>query len=150
MGCNDDRTDSLRDQESRLRLGVRVVIKVNDAAAHAVGLRADRPGSILAVTLADGSGVERPVPFETQSGGTYEYSYLAPAQKALRLKVSSSQFLLADGSGLPIDERGHVFPIVTPLPAARKPGVPNIRLPFTAPRFGPPPVVVSVGIRGRR
>lgn len=137
-------------QEIRLRLGVRVVVKADDSSGHSASRDPNPPGSVLAVTLADGSGIEHPVPLTSEGAGIYEYSYLAPAQTALRLKVSSSHFLLADSSGSPIDERGHVFPVTTPSLAARSSALQNIRLPFTPPRFGPPPVAVPVRIRGKK
>ena len=90
------------------------------------------------------------MPVVSYSDRMYEYSYLAPARAALRVKVSSSEFLLTDGSDSRIDERGHVFSITTPSLEARTPALPNIRFPFTAPRFGPQPVVIPVKIRGKK
>jgi hypothetical protein len=79
----------------------------------------------------------------------YEYSYLTPAETALRLKVASNEFFLADASGSPIDERGHIFSVKTPS-ATAPPKRPNMRLPFSVVRFGPPPVVLPVKIRGKK
>jgi hypothetical protein len=107
-------------QEIRLRLGIPVAVDGR------FGRLRGQPGpeeawSVLAVILADASGIERPIPLTNQGGAVYEYSYLAPARTALRVKVSSNEFLLADGSGSPIDERGQVFSAVTPSVTARSP-----------------------------
>jgi hypothetical protein len=80
----------------------------------------------------------------------YEYSYLTPAETALRLKVASNEFFLADASGSPIDERAHISSVTTPAATARASERRSKRLPFTVVRFGPPPVVVPVKIRGRK
>jgi len=80
----------------------------------------------------------------------YEYSYLTPAETALRLRVSSNEFFLADAAGSPIDERGHIFSVTTPSAAASASKRPQRRVPFTVVRFGPPPVVVPVKIRGKK
>jgi len=137
-------------QEIRLRLGIRVVVKLHDPSGHAANRDPKKPGSPLAVTVAGASGRERPLPLTNYGGGVYEYSYLTPAETALRLRVSSNEFLLADASGSPIDERGHMFSVTTPSAAASASKRPERRVPFSVVRFGPPPLVVPVKVRGRK
>jgi hypothetical protein len=137
-------------QDIRLRLGIPVVVRVVDVDGHAAGRDPNKPGSVVAVTLADAQGRERLVPLTNRGAGIYEYSYLTLPQAALRVKVASGEFLLADDSGSPIDERGHIFAVTTPSAAAAAPEQPRIRPPFTAPRFGPAPVTVLVKIRAKK
>ncbi|MCX6618375.1 MAG: carboxypeptidase-like regulatory domain-containing protein [Acidobacteria bacterium] len=137
-------------QEIRLRLGIRLVVKLDDASGYAANRDPKKPGSPLAVTVAGASGRERPVPLTSQGGGVYEYSYLTPPDTVLRLRVASNEFLLADASGSAIDERGYVFSVTTPSAVTPPSGRPSRRLPFTLVRFGPPPVLVPVKIRGKK
>jgi hypothetical protein len=73
------------------------VVWVVDPAGHAAGRDPHKPGSVVAVTLRSASARERPLPLTHQGGRVYEYSFLAPENAALRVKVASGEFLLADG-----------------------------------------------------
>jgi hypothetical protein len=137
-------------QDIRLRLGIPVVVRVVDAQEHAASRDPKKPGSVVAVSLADAQGRERLVPLTNRGTNIYEYSYLTLPQAALRVKVASGEFLLADDSGSPIDERGHIFAVTTPSAAVGATEQPRIRPPFTVGRFGPAPVVVPVRIRGKK
>src|SRR5262249_40112524 len=98
--------------DMRLGLGVKVAVQVADplGLASVPGLR--MPGSAVAVTLTEG-GKARMLPLTAQAGLSHEYSELVPPGRTVQLKVASSEFLLGDGSGSPIED-GHVFSVVTP------------------------------------
>lgn len=136
-------------QEIRLRRGIPVVVKLIDTFGEA----ADRGPKRLppaAVTVRAGAGRDRPMAVTNRGAGAYEYSCVAPPETALRVRVSSREFLLADVSGLPIDERGHAFSVTTPS-AAKASGPPKIPIPpFGAGRPGPPTVVLTVQVRGKK
>ncbi len=101
---------------------------------------------LLNALLSDGAGRMHQFLFRN-SGSQLEAVQVVPPGIALQLKVASKAFLLSDDKGMPIDERGHVIPLMASLPVPRRAIAPGYRLPFEAPgrKYG---AVIRVGLRG--